>query len=350
VRSVERPPLPPSQLNPQLPGILETSILKLLAKNRDVRFPTAQALISALCPQDVAIAKCCHICGRDFSLLPDLSATSRFCFHSGTIRHPHIAGELRELTPGTPEARLFSSLPEGRTMLRDLTKAGVKQTDANGRRADYHGLPHTFATRLDVSGCSHATRRALMRHGAGDQTDGYTLARLSEMDEAIRRLPAPDDSQVAVHMKTGADEVDMEWTRPGLALAATGIGAAHGSCLPACHNVLQNQEFAYDRHTLAASGLIGAGNRDNVLEAGPRSSVGYADSPDSRGKSQIPAVGGHNGDKSVRKAVSTTHPDPDLNELVALWSDLPADVRRTIIGVAKLSVTGKKTQRGRRAR
>jgi integrase len=111
--------------------------------------------------------------------------------------HPLLVQGLRGLPPATPEASLFDFLPEGRTMLRDLTKAGINQADANGRRADFHGLRHTFAKRLDATGCSHATRRALMRHKSGDQTDGYTLAGLSEMYEAVKRLPSPTEGLVA---------------------------------------------------------------------------------------------------------------------------------------------------------
>ena len=98
------------------------------------------------------------------------------------------------------------------------------QTDASGRRADYHGLRHTFAKRLDAAGCSHATRRALMHHGAGDQTDGYTLARLSEMYDAVKRLPSPTDAKNSQsQVRTGTnDSVDTVWTRSVPASAVTG--------------------------------------------------------------------------------------------------------------------------------
>jgi len=48
-----------------------------------------------------------------------------------------------------------------------------------------------------------------MRHGAGDQTDGYTLARLSEMYEAVRRLPHPSDAEVEIQVKTGTSDVPL---------------------------------------------------------------------------------------------------------------------------------------------
>lgn len=72
----------------------------------------------------------------------------------------------QELALGTAESfalsavKLFTTLPEPRTMFRDLKKAGIKQTDEMGRCADYHALRHTFAKRLDETSYSHATRRA----------------------------------------------------------------------------------------------------------------------------------------------------------------------------------------------
>lgn len=193
--------------------------------------------------------------------------------------HPFLVESLRSEMPGMPEARLFSSLPEGRTMLRDLTKAGVKQADANGRRADFHGLRHTFAKRLDATGCSHATRRALMRHGSGDQTDGYTLARLSEMYEAIKRLPAPN-IDVQAEAKTGTDDVplapvvDTEWTYSGHGPAATGVDPAMPDNSPTLQIHPENPAFNDDRQGSARTDLLRHENLDSVLEIGPRSSVG----------------------------------------------------------------------------
>ena len=40
--------------------------------------------------------------------------------------HPYLVEGFRELTPGMPAVKLFPYLPEGRTMLRELTKAGVQ--------------------------------------------------------------------------------------------------------------------------------------------------------------------------------------------------------------------------------
>jgi len=190
--------------------------------------------------------------------------------------HPYIVGQLQTLTPGMPEAKLFSFLPEGRTMLKDLKDAGVTQADLSGRRADYHGLRHTFAKRLDASGCSHATRRALMRHGAGDQTDGYTLARLSEMYDAIKRLPSPGEgAESQSQVRTGtSDSVDTVWTRSVPASAVTGRNPTNDPGARLGNFPRENKGLDAHRRCVALSGLLDGQNRDSVLEVGPRSSDG----------------------------------------------------------------------------
>lgn len=216
--------------------------------------------------------------------------------------HPYLVSELKNLTPRMPELRLFSSLPEGRTMLRDLERAGINQTDASGRRADFHALRHTFAKRLDESGCSHATRRALMRHGTGDQTDGYTLARLSELYEAVKRLPARTDVEVDVEVdaevgvevqveaqtKTGTDmlplpqnsiSIDQDsvvtmWTKLAPQSAATDIDILAAAKLTNVRFPSVNLRDYFLRHARALSGLSKHKNRDIVVETRPRSSVG----------------------------------------------------------------------------
>jgi hypothetical protein len=191
--------------------------------------------------------------------------------------HPFVVAELRKLSEGVPEAKLFAFLPEGRTMLADLTRAGVKQADASGRRADYHGLRHTFAKRLDETGCSHATRRALMRHSAGDQTDGYTLARLSEMYEAVKRLPAPREGKAEAEVRTGTDGiavVDTTWTQAVPGSATPGIDRGSEESTASARIVGKNSTNLLNRQALTASGLSGAENGDTVQESSPRSSVG----------------------------------------------------------------------------
>jgi integrase len=193
--------------------------------------------------------------------------------------HKLLVDGLRSLTPGMSETTIFNSLPEGRTMVRDLSRAGIEQSDASGRRADFHGLRHTFAKRLDASGCSHATRRALMRHSAGDQTDGYTLARLSEMYEAVKRLPSPVEIESKLVMAAMADnspaeQVDMRWTCGGHGTTLTGGHALSVKMPLNVHNHSENSAVFTHRQALEATDLLRRDTPDSVLKMSPRSSVG----------------------------------------------------------------------------
>ena len=106
-----------------------------------------------------------------------------------------------------PAAKVLPSVPDMKTMTKDLNKASVQLADESGRRLDYHALRHTFQTNLDRTGCSRATKKKLMRHAHEDVTDGYAHAELAEMLTALRRIPAPDVSHVkqSQHVATGTD-------------------------------------------------------------------------------------------------------------------------------------------------
>ncbi|MGD0461702.1 MAG: tyrosine-type recombinase/integrase [Tepidisphaeraceae bacterium] len=196
--------------------------------------------------------------------------------------HPYLVNELRELTPGMPGAPVFDSIPDKRTIKQDLLAAKIEPSDEHGRRAGYHGLRYTFASLLDETGCSHGTRRALMRHGGGDMTDGYTVARLSEMYEAVKRLPSPLDAKSVTIVKTGtADsvlpdpkQVDTWWTRDALAPTFTGANGRSDSGMPNTRNRRKIQGFSDDRRSAAVSVLLNAGTPDILSKSGSRSSIG----------------------------------------------------------------------------
>jgi integrase len=101
--------------------------------------------------------------------------------------HPRLVKTLENTTRGVPGAPLFDSVPDVKTLVKDLKAGGVEQLDTRKRRIDFHALRHTFSTNLDRTGCSRATKKALMRHGDEDVTDGYSHAHLAELYEAICR-------------------------------------------------------------------------------------------------------------------------------------------------------------------
>jgi integrase len=105
--------------------------------------------------------------------------------------HPYLLNLLQQRIQGMPETAVVSTVPDMKTMGKDLKRAGIALADAHGRRADFHALRHTFCTNLDRTGCSFTTKRALMRHSDAGVTEGYSHARLDELYAAIERLPSP---------------------------------------------------------------------------------------------------------------------------------------------------------------
>ncbi|MBC8107771.1 MAG: tyrosine-type recombinase/integrase [Anaerolineae bacterium] len=119
--------------------------------------------------------------------------------------HPRLVTVLKALPEGMPAKRVVDSVPDVKTLVKDLRAAGVAPVDERGRRVDYHALRHTFATNLDRTGSTRATKKALMRHADADVTDGYSHAHLAEMHAAVCRLPDPMIAIVKVEsaIKTG---------------------------------------------------------------------------------------------------------------------------------------------------
>ena len=127
--------------------------------------------------------------------------------------HPYLVKELQRAFVERTTTNVFDSLPNRVTVIDDLTAASIPIVDEHGRRAGYHGLRYMFATLLDETGASHGTRRALMRHSTGDMTDGYTVARQSEMYEAVKRLPAPSTDILLHDVKNRSETGSKKVTR-----------------------------------------------------------------------------------------------------------------------------------------
>ena len=116
-----------------------------------------------------------------------------------------------------------------------------------------------------------------MRHGSGDQTDDYSLARLSEMSDAIKRLRFPDEKASETRRKTGTTDAGplvTDWSQavPAPALTGTQTGATGGDGIVG--SSLKNQSVTPLWHAVALTGLRIAPNPDTVEKSRPRSSVG----------------------------------------------------------------------------
>lgn len=240
--------------------------------------------------------------------------------------HPNLMDELRKLPQAMPTTLLFKTLPEGATMLRDLKRAGIVQTDARGRRADYHALRHTFAKRLDETGCSHATRKALLRH-SGDQTDDYTLARQRELYEAILRLPTPGESEAQQAIQTGTGSLDIYWTKP--VPDNSGHGEDSGRVAGAGNTGISGQIQTSDSDCPQVSSIVLSEyrNRDSIAKSGLRSSVGYNTSQNSLEK--------QSDSKSAVHKLDSQNGRAEIAEIENEWPTLSTRTRATILKLVR---------------
>lgn len=81
--------------------------------------------------------------------------------------HPELAQALRELkSAGVGDGEpVFERMPRIERFRRDLIKAGVALTDAQGKKTVFHSLRHTFGTNLARGGVASRVAMALMRRG-----------------------------------------------------------------------------------------------------------------------------------------------------------------------------------------
>lgn len=204
--------------------------------------------------------------------------------------HPALVRELAALRRRGDDVPVLGSMPDMKSMAKDLLAAGIAHkdeegriviADAKGRRADFHALRHTFATNLGRTGCSDTTKRALMRHADQTVTDGYSHARLAELREAVERLPdLTPAAAAAVATGTDCQNAAAVWSHtghgafpamPGVALGVTTDPTrpptlAHGQ-------TPENTGIFASWHGDARPDLIGVGTADIVSETGRSTQV-----------------------------------------------------------------------------
>jgi len=136
--------------------------------------------------------------------------------------HTALVIWLRGQITGDANRLVFDSIPDMKTVAKDLAAAGVATytddpkmgvavgkgkyiniADGRGRRADFHALRHSFKCSLERARASHTTCKALMRHADSDITDGYSHARLGELAEAVERLKFSPDVWAEAAARTG---------------------------------------------------------------------------------------------------------------------------------------------------
>jgi integrase len=156
------------------------------------------------------------------------------------VLHPYLVDMLAAWRDQKLCDQVLPSVPDLKTLVKDWRKAGVEFRDEQGRRIDYHALRHTFATNLDRSGCSRATKKKLMRHASSDVTDGYAHAELVEQRAAIAKLPAPDVGAFVSRLCPVARDI---------AEKIAGRNLSHLGTPPLCDSLESLFSYVNSRHT-----------------------------------------------------------------------------------------------------
>jgi len=175
--------------------------------------------------------------------------------------HPYLLNMIQQRMPGMPETSVVASVPDMKTMKKDLSRAGIALADAKGRRADYHALRHTYCTNLDRTGCSYTTKRALMRHSDSGVTEGYSHARLDELYAAIERLPYPGAEDQSAAVRTGTDEQPLDHLLDQSAVVSGPTGASTGTTSYTGDETCDSEHERYnpaadiDLHLMALAGV-----------------------------------------------------------------------------------------------
>ncbi len=189
--------------------------------------------------------------------------------------HPYLLKLIQQRTPGMPDTCVVSTVPDMKTMVKDLNRAGVVLADAKGRRADFHALRHTYCTNLDRTGCSYTTKRALMRHSDSGVTEGYSHARLDELYAAIERLPSPGNDERSTAIRTGTDDKALDHLLDQNMVISGPTGAPTGTESQTNHDTCPDEDRRYnpsadtDLHSLALAGVGGSDEGISSVDLGP---------------------------------------------------------------------------------
>ncbi len=156
------------------------------------------------------------------------------------------------------------TLPSMDSHKRYLVKAGIDFEDADGRRADFHALRHTYGSMLAKVGVAPRVAMSLMRHTDMRLTmNVYTDPRIFDMAGAVEMLPAVGEEPQRM-IATGTDGTDVHSARWRESVTST--SAPIGECLAPIGNQQRSDRLTLtlvhgsDRQQKTPSG------RDGVLK------------------------------------------------------------------------------------
>ncbi len=110
---------------------------------------------------------------------------------------PDLAGALaryfRGKLPTAPAFRVPRPQRTGAMIHYDMAAAGIPATDADGRKADFHALRHTYISNLTRGGVHPKLAQTLARHSTVSLTlDRYSHTLVGELSGALDVLPDLD--------------------------------------------------------------------------------------------------------------------------------------------------------------
>lgn len=120
--------------------------------------------------------------------------------------HHEVIESLRFIRPIEPKIdQLVFDVPTIEQFKKDLAEANIEYIDAQGGRADFHSLRHTFATWNALVGNSPQVTKSLMRHSDIKLTmNVYTDVSKLPTSAAIDLLPSIETPQIAPQ-KSGSE-------------------------------------------------------------------------------------------------------------------------------------------------
>ena len=250
-----------------------------------------------------------------------------------------LGSALRLIGLQHPEARVVRVRVSNAQRVEDFEAAGIHLIDEQGRVADLHSLRSTLGTWLARAGVAPQVARRMMRHADYSTTlKHYTTLHLDDTRRAVDQLPT----------LTGSEKV-----------SATGtLGVANEARQPTRNPQHIPQQSVHDSARQEARACDeGGGVSTEGDDHNPLTSAGSCDSPrDSAGEGVVPVQGLEPWTRGLRIRCSTrgeegapsrfpssgvqegSAQDPELAEVVAAWSALPAALRAGILAMVAAAV------------
>ncbi len=208
----------------------------------------------------------------------------------------------------------------------------LRHIDSAGRVADFHGLRHTFISRVVASGASVKVAQELARHSTPNLTIGrYSHVRLHDLSAALEAVPGPTPERKAEAMRaTGTYDApppqnSRQSSRETPRLAAT----------------RRDDDDAEPGEKPVSKSLVLQGFRVVTrADATVREKCRWADSnrrPPGYESDMTPAI--HDEGETPPANLPASDPDfgtdPDLAAVVAAWADLPPAIRAGVVAMVR---------------